>query len=572
MEYSAIRHFADKNYCFALKKGRLLIRLEVKKGDAARVVLHTQDKYLPLKFMDTRHSHTMKPAHSDGYHDYYEAEVDTDVVCLRYFFEIEDMAGNTVYYGNHAFYDQPVTDIDRMYDCPQTLREEERFMLPGWAKNKVVYQIFPARFATDKDVPEEVWYQAPIGHRADLKGSLRGIIRRLDYIKELGADILYLTPVFQSASSHKYDTDNYYIIDPSFGTKEDLKELVRRAHELEMYVILDGVFNHTSVNFFAFQDILEHQDGSIYLNWYYPHEMPLKVELGRQPGYKAFGYFGGMPKLNLQNKAAADYIIDVATYWIRECDIDGWRLDVGDEISHTFWKRFRKVIKAVKKDALIVGEIWHFAGDFLAGDEWDSVMNYPFYHAALDLVAAGSISASAFMDRLGFMQGNLNRALDGYLWNFIDSHDTARFLHSAGNDIKKQKLAAALQLLLPGMPMIYYGDEAGMEGGPDPDCRRGMLWEANRRDGALFMYYQTLIRLRRQYPALTEGNLTETHTEDETGLIYMVRTLGDQRMTILFHTQEGSAALPELRGRENLVTGAPFSGCLGDYEAAVLMG
>ena len=128
-----------------------------------------------------------------------------------------------------------------------------------------------------------------------------------------------------------------------------------------------------------------------------------------------------------------------------------------------------------------------------------------------------------------------------------------------------------MQLLLPGMPMIYYGDEAGMEGGPDPDCRRGMLWEESRRDGALFMYYQTLIQLRRQYLALTEGNLTETHTEDETGLIYMVRTLEGQRITILFHTQEGSATLPELRGRENLVTGAPFSGCLGDYEAAVLM-
>lgn len=571
MEYAAVRHFADKNYCFALEKGRFLIRLEVKKGDAVRVVLHTQDKYLPLKVMDTRHAYTMKPAHSDGLRDYHEAEVEIDVGCLRYFFEIEDRAGDVVYYGDHAFYDRPVTDIDKMYDCPQTLREEERFVLPGWAKNKVVYQIFPSRFATDKDVPDDVWYQAPIDHRTDLKGSLRGIIRRLDYIKGLGADILYLTPVFRSRSSHKYDTDDHYSIDPSFGTKEDLKELVRKAHGLGMYVILDGVFNHTSVNFFAFQDILEHQDGSIYLNWYHPRELPLKAERGKRPGYKTFGYFGDMPKLNLQNKAAADYVIDVATYWIRECDIDGWRLDVGDEISHTFWKRFRQEIKAVKQDALIVGEIWHFAGDFLAGDEWDTVMDYPFYHAVLEL-AAGSMSASAFMDRLGFIQGNLDRALDGYLWNFIDSHDTARFLYSAGNDIKKQKLAAALQLLLPGMPMIYYGDEAGMGGGPDPDCRRGMLWEDSRRDGALFLYYQTLIQIRHQYPVLTEGALIGTYTEDETGLIRMERRLGSQHMTILFHTREGSVALPGLEGREDLVTGTPFPGRLGGYEAAVLMG
>ena len=572
MEYAAIRHFADKNYCFALKKGRFLIRLEVKRNDVARAILHTQDKYLPLTLADTRRAYPMGLAHSDRHHDHYEAEVEIDVICLRYFFEIEDRAGNVVYYSNHAFYDQPVTDIDKMYDCPQTLREEERFVLPDWAKNKVVYQIFPSRFATDEDVPEEVWYQAPISHRADLKGSLRGIIRRLDYIKALGADILYLTPVFRSRSSHKYDTDDHHTIDPSFGTKEDLKELVRKAHELGMYVILDGVFNHTSVNFFAFQDILKHQSDSIYLDWYYLHEMPLKAGRGRRPGYKAFGYYGDMPKLNLQNRATADYIIDVATYWIRECDIDGWRLDVGDEIGHTFWKRFRQEVKAAKKAALIVGEIWHFAGDFLAGDEWDSVMNYPFYHAALELVVSETMSASAFMDHLGFMQGNLDRALDGYLWNLIDSHDTERFLHSAGNDIKKQKLAAALQLLLPGMPMIYYGDEAGMEGGPDPDCRRGMLWEESRRNGALFLYYQTLIRLRHQHPALTEGKLVETYTDDETGLIRMERELEDRRMTILFHTRAGSAALPELHGRENLVTGIPFSGFLGDYEAAVLMG
>lgn len=571
MEYAAIRHFADKNYCFALEQGRFLIRLEVKKDDAARVVLHTQDKYLPLRLTDTRRAYPMKPAHSDGCRDYYEAEVEIDVICLRYFFEIEDRAGAVVYYSGHAFYHQPVTDIDKMYDCPQTLREEERFALPGWAKNKVVYQIFPSRFAADQDVPEEVWYQAPISHHADLKGSLRGVIRRLDYIKALGADILYLTPVFQSRSSHKYDTDDYYAIDPSFGTEEDLKELVRRAHGLGMYVILDGVFNHTSVNFFAFQDVLKRQGGSAYLDWYYPRELPLKAERGITRGYKAFGYYGDMPKLNLQNRAAADYIISVAAYWIRECDIDGWRLDVGDEISHTFWKRFRQEIKAVKQDALIVGEIWHFAGDFLAGDEWDSVMNYPFYFAALELAAAGTMRASAFLDHLGFMRGNLNRALDGYLWNFIDSHDTARFLHSAGNSVKKQKLAAALQLLLPGMPMIYYGDEAGLGGGPDPDCRRGMLWAEGRRNGALFAYYQTLIQIRRRYPALTEGELVETYADDETGLIRMERELGNQRVTILFHTREGAAALPELYGRENLVTGAPFSDRLGDYEAAVLV-
>lgn len=570
MEYAAIRHFADKRYCYAVEKGRFLIRLVTKKGDAARVVLHMQDKYLPVERLDTRRTCPMEPACSDRFLDYYEAVIDMDMVCLRYFFEIEDRAGDVTYYGNHGFYDGPIDDVDRMFDCPQTLREEERFLLPAWAENKVVYQIFPSRFATDRDVPEEEWYRAPIGHRADLKGSLRGIINRLGYLKELGVDILYMTPVFRSDSSHKYDIVDYYAVDPSFGTKEDLKELVDRAHALGMYVILDGVFNHTSWDFFAFRDIREKGEKSKYLDWYYIQEFPLVMERGKKPSYKTFSYAAPMPKLNLQNRETADYFIGVATYWIRECGIDGWRLDVADEISHVFWRRFRREVKAVKPDALLVGEIWNFAGDFLEGDEWDSVMNYQFYYAVQDLVATGEISASRFLGELGFVRGNLNRALEGYLWNLIDSHDTARFLHSAGGDRQKQKLAAALQLLLPGMPMVYYGDEAAMEGGPDPDCRRGMLWDEARQDRAMLDYYRALIRLRHQCPALTQGETVRQDADDETGLITIERRLDGRRFTVLFHTKPGDVALPELADRKELVGGRRFSGRLGGYEAAVL--
>ncbi|MDE6280530.1 MAG: alpha-glycosidase, partial [Oscillospiraceae bacterium] len=221
-------------------------------------------------------------------------------------------------------------------------------------------------------------------------------------------------------------------------------------------------------------------------------------------------------------------------------------------------------------DALIVGEIWHFAGDFLEGDEWDSIMNYQFYYAVRDLIVSEKTGAGSFVNCLSFMKGNLNQALDGYLWNFIDSHDTARFLHNVGNDCNKQKLAAALQLLLPGMPMIYYGDEVAMEGGHDPDCRRGMLWDEGRQNREMLDYYQTLIRIRHEYAVLTQGELTAQHADDEPGLITMERRLGDQRLTVRFHTRAGTAELPELKGRKNLVDGQRFSGRLGDYEAAVL--
>lgn len=570
MEYAAIRHFADKRYCYAVNKGHFLIRLESKKGDVRRVILHVQDKYLPLKYADTRKTYTMEIVCSDTYIDYYEIEIDIDVVCLRYFFEIEDVTGKVVYYGNHIFYEACITDIDRMYDCPQNLREEERFELPGWAKNKVVYQIFPSRYASDQEVPEEVWYQAPIGHQADLKGSLRGIINHLDYIKELGADIIYMTPIFSSNSSHKYNIDDYYKIDPSFGTKEDLKELVDKAHKLGMYVILDGVFNHTAIDFFAFRDIRDNKERSKYLDWYYIENFPLVIERGKKPNFKTFSYAAFMPKLNLQNKETADYVIDVASYWIRECDIDGWRLDVADEINHAFWKRFRREIKAVKKDVLLIGEIWHFAGDFLEGDEWDSIMNYQFYYAVMDLVSLEESKASDFIGNLNFMKGNLNKGLEGYLWNFIDSHDTARFSHNVEHNMRKQRLAAALQLLLPGMPMIYYGDEVALDGGPDPDCRRGMLWDESRQNKEMLQYYKTLLRIRHEYPVLTEGTVVEQYADDDNGIIYTARVLDDQRIVLIFHIQKGKAALPELAGRKNLVDGQNFTGILEDYGTVVL--
>lgn len=570
MEYAAIRHFADKRYCYAMAKGHFLIRLEVKKGDAAKVILHTRNKYLPLSYMDTRQAQPMEIACSDNYLDYYEAEVEIDVVCLRYFFQIEDRTGKTVYYGNHNFYNECITSIDRMYDCPQTLREEERFELPAWAENKVIYQIFPSRFATDKEVPEEIWYRTPIDNKADLKGSLRGIIRHFDHIRNLGVDILYMTPIFRSDSVHKYNIHDYYQIDPAFGEKEDLKELVKLAHEAGMYVILDGVFNHTGIDFFAFRDIREKEEKSAYLDWYYIESFPLVMEWGKRPSYKTFSYAGYMPKVNLENREAADYFINVAAYWIRECDIDGWRLDVADEIGHRFWKRFRREMKAVKKDVLVVGEIWHYAGDFLEGDEWDSVMNYPFYDSMVDLVAREEAAPSAFLGSRNFVKGNLNRCLEGYLWNFIDSHDTARFLHSAGNDIKKQKLAAAIQLLLPGMPMIYYGDEAGMEGGPDPDCRRGMLWDEDRQNLECLEYYRRLIRIRHDFPGLTKGKLVKEEADDDKGILYMERRWEGGSLIVIFHVRKGEAALPGLEGRQNLITGQGFSGTLGDYEAAVL--
>ena len=572
MEYAAIRHNGDNKYCYALEKDQFLFRIQVKKDDVKRVTLHHQDKYLPLKFFDTRASVDMKKVSFDAYHDYFEVELKFHVVCLRYFFEIEDMDGNITFYGNYVFSDTKIDHIDNMFDCPQNLREEERFEVPEWAAHKVVYQIFPSRFATSKQVKEKTWYKAPISHSDNLQGDLRGIINRLEHLKELGVEVLYMTPIFQADTCHKYDTIDYYTIDPSFGTKEDLRELVEKAHSLGMRVLLDAVFNHTGTKFFAFADIEKNKEKSEYLDWYYIEGFPLKKGWGIKPNFKTFSYFGGMPKLNLYNKAVQDYAIEVAKYWIEECDIDGWRLDVGDEVIHRFWKRFRDEIKSVKKDALIVGEVWHYANDFLEGDEWDTTMNYPFYDAVLDLVARNRITVSQFVERLGFLKGNLHNKVYPLLFNLIDSHDTPRFLHHCGNDAAKQKLGAAFQLLTPGMPMIYYGDEFGMQGGADPDCRRGMYWDEKYQNRDMFAWYQKLISLRKAYKSITEGEVVNYKADDAKGILEITRVLGKEKITVLFNCSNKQRDILQYKGTKELTKEMTFTGCLEPYETVVLEG
>lgn len=567
MNLGAIAHMADSRYCYCLEPGRFLFRLQTGRDDLAQVRMHYQDKYIPLKFFNTRKVTDMRRVAQDGTHDYYELELEIDVVCLRYFFELIGHDGERIYFSNCRFLTKKPEDIDRMFDCPQNLREVERFQVPQWAKNQIVYQIFPARYATTHQVPDKLWYKTPIDRVADLRGNLQGLMEKLPYMKELGVDVVYMTPIFKSKSTHKYDTIDYYQIDPDFGTTEDLVALVEKAHSMGMRVMLDGVFNHTAPEFFAFQDLEENWETSPYRDWYYCQGKPVRPKtFFTKPNYKSFAYFGGMPKLNLDNPEVATYFIDVALYWLRTAKIDGLRLDVGDEVSHWFWHKFRMAVKQEFPEALIVGEVWHYAADFLQGDTWDSVMNYPFLNAALDFAAREDISAEEFLNELGFLRGNLNNSCQNVLWNLIGSHDTPRALHQCGEDKRKLRLLAAIQMLLPGMPFIYYGDEVGMTGGADPDCRRGMLWDSQRQDQQMLEYYKNLIALRKSYPVLTEGDPDYQTADDDKGLVCIRR--GD--LTVLFHGRAGVISIPELAGKTDLITGKTFDGTLGDYQAALL--
>ncbi len=532
MEKAAILHDMNQEYCFVDAAGDYVFRIRTKKDDALKVNFYYRDKYLNMGKGGKISHKEMEKVACDGITDYYETKLSLDMICLRYFFELVDEAGEKVYLGQFKFHNKKPADNSQMFDCPVKAKEEDRFFVPKWAKGKVVYQIFPDRFAHSGKADEKLWKEAPIrGFKPKFGGTLRGIIDKLDYLKDLGVDILYMTPIFLSDSNHRYDTIDYYSIDPEFGTKEELRELVDKAHALSMYVILDGVFNHTSQKFFAFKDLVEKEEQSEYMDWYFPQSFPLKTGFMQKPNFLSFGYFGGMPKLNTGNPKVQEYIFDVAAYWIREYGIDGWRLDVGDEVSHGFWKKFREAVKAVKEDALLIGEHWLMAPAFLQGDEWDTLMNYHFRDSLLGFVADGSMTATEFAGRMGYLRGRVHSEVYDVLWNLIGCHDTPRFLHLAKENKKKLMLAAGLLILSHGCPMLYYGDEVGMTGGGDPDCRRGMLWNDEEQDKDILSYYKKLLSLRKSEVCITEGIQNFLLTDDPKGLVIEERILKVDKKT-----------------------------------------
>lgn len=571
MEKAAVVHNPDNYFFYSTDRDTFTVKLMAKAGDVSLAALHYRDKYIPLDKLDTRGKVPMRRAAGDGIHDYFEAELKVNMLCIRYYFELTDSRGETVYYGNYSFYDRMPECIEEMFDCPQLSREEERYEAPEWARGKVVYQIFVDRFAADRDVPAEEWYRQELTHLDSLHGSLKGITQKIPYLKELGADVLYLTPIFQANTTHKYDTVDYMRVDPGFGTEEDLRELTETAHEAGMYVILDAVFNHTSRDFFAFRDLKQNQEASRYRDWYYVDEFPARGEI--LPSYRSFSYFGGMPKLNCRNPEVRKYVCDVVAYWTRNCHIDGWRLDVADEIGRDFWREFRREIRAINPQILIIGEIWYFNGSYLGGDQWDGVMNYHFTDAVKGLLLERKLTAAEFAQQLDFVRGRLKKEAVPYLWNLIDSHDTARFLYQAGNDKAILKLAAALQLLLPGMPMIYYGDEVGMTGKKGSECRRGMLWEEERQDRELSGFYQRLIGIRRRYPVIGAGEVCwMVDAESERLLSWRFCAEGEEQVTVLMNAGETVVCLEEHTGRTDLLTEKEFCGVLEPFSCCVLGG
>ena len=407
---------------------------------------------------------------------------------------------------------------------------------PEWVKDAVFYQIFPDRLARSQNpglLLENIedWSTAPTLYSYK-GGNLWGVIEKLDYLADLGITALYLTPIFQSASNHRYHTHDYYAIDPMLGGMPAFQKLLEAAHERDMKVVLDGVFNHASRGFFFFHDILENGLHSPWLNWFHIQGWPLSPYDSEQPpNYVCWDDNRALPQFNHENPQVREYLMQVGEYWIR-AGIDGWRLDVPECIPAAgFWEEFRQRMKAINPDAYLVGEIWGDARSWLDGSQFDGVMNYPFAASTIAFAAGERVRMEHVQGRsyqpypaltaAGYAT-KIESLLNLYDWqinltqlNLLASHDTARLLTIAGRDSRSVELATLLLFTLPGAPCIYYGDEVGLEGGIDPDARRGFPAE-DQWDQNLLDYHRALIALRHRFASLRTGTYRTRHAAGHT--------------------------------------------------------
>jgi cyclomaltodextrinase len=427
--------------------------------------------------------------------------------------------------------------------------------VPYWVQDAIFYQIFPDRFANGdarNDPPNVQPWGSPPTIWGFQGGDLRGIIEKFDYLLGLGITALYLNPIFLSTSTHRYNIIDYYKIDSKLGTLEDFHALINVAHANHIKVILDGVFNHCARGFFAFVDVLENQEYSPYRDWFHLKSFPVDAySPSKDEGYLAWWGIKSLPKFNTANPAVRRYLLDVARYWIEQ-GTDGWRLDVPNEIDDdSFWDEFRQTVKSANPDAYLVGEIWTPDARWVGETHFDGLMDYPLREALLDYLNGGFLTTTAFADKVENLLKLYARENTYAMYLTLGSHDTERIMTLLGS-LNKVKLAFSFLFALPGAPAIYYGDEIGLKGGKDPDCRGAFPWSPDQWQKDLQSTLRGLITARKRHAAIRRGDFLRILADDRRRCYAFARLLGDENILVVIN------AGPTPRNLRLSITGLPW--------------
>lgn len=519
MDFNAVYHKANDNYCYPLNENELVIN--IKTGYDVKYVNMIQGDPFKSGILgggenwegDAVNIPFKKRLKNQLW---WTTTIAPEFKRLKYYFELKTDTEKWYYFEDGFVSEEQMGLAGRSRQCFvfPWMNPADIPVTPAWVNDTIWYQIYPERFCNgDASINPEgtlEWRnKGSVTNEEFFGGDIQGIINKLDYLKELGVSGLYLTPINESPSSHKYDTTDYMKIDPHFGSEETFMHLVEEAHKRQMKVMLDGVFNHSGKYFAPWLDVKEKGPKSEYFDWFMINEWPFDFENGaaRAKQYYAFAFVDEMPKLNTNNPAVREYLLGVCETWVKKYDIDGLRLDVANEISHVFCKELRMRMKAIKPELYILGEIWHDAMPWLRGDEFDAVMNYPLGESIKDFWIDKSLTNEDF-------EYTINRCYTGYmqqtndvLLNLLDSHDTKR-LRSEVKNLDEYFQQLAILFSMPGSPCIFYGTEIAMEGSYDPDCRRCMPWEeieAGEYHDRMEIV-KNLIHLRKSEPMLRGRN------------------------------------------------------------------
>lgn len=564
---SAVFHQTLSNYAFAVDEKSLKIRIRTARDNLSKVLLYYGDTAFrgnPVDFTKVE----MKIFAQDKYFDYYEALIKDCYKRTVYYFKLVNDEETCLYYADQ-FYDEASTMRNDLYKFPYN-RKEDIASPPEWLKDAIVYNIFPDSFTEEPlDLPVVIEHNQDLV-RNRLGGKLKNVLNRLDYVRAMGFNTIYLNPIFTAGEYHKYDVISYYEIDPLFGTNEEFKVLVKTIHQKGMKIIIDGVFNHSGSSFFAFKDILEKQEDSIYKDWYYELKFPVVYpkNMNDVPNYECFGYERKMPKLNTSNPEVIEYFMDVCRYWIAEYDIDGWRLDVADEVNSEFWREFRKVTKATKPDCVLIGEVWQKAAYYLDGSMFDSVMNYDFIKYAKEFFISRSVDAYGFDGLVSDMRVRYRESFVYSQLNLLDSHDVPRFLSVADNNLSVYNLAVIFLFTAVGVPSVFYGDEQGLTGVGELDYRQNMRFSG---DESLIDLFRKLTSIRSENRVVRTGGYKTLEAKEQSGLYVYSRFDETDEIVIALNNSPDSVELEvELDAYNILLEGSFNNSYLEPYGYLIL--
>ncbi len=487
MEFTGVYHKTSEQMSYPLNENELIINL--KTGyDVERVFIHYGDPF-ETGILGGNEQWTGKREEICfrkrlNHQIWWTTTLRPQYKRCKYYFELhtKDEVWN---FFEDGFLTKEQTEMDgRMLQCFTVpwMNPADINKTPKWVNETIWYQIFPDRFCKGAESREEAdvlpWRTGTVTNEERFGGNLNGIREKLPYLANLGITGIYLNPIMEAESNHKYDTTDYTKIDPHFGTEEEFGALVKEAHHHGIRVMVDAVFNHCGRKFAFWQDVLEKGRNSAYADWFMIQDWE---QLGKRADtrdgrFYSFAFADGMPKLNTNNEAVISYFSKVCEDWIGKFDIDGIRFDVGNEVSHTFLKALRKHLQKLKPDLYFLGEIWHDASQWLYGDEYDAVMNYPLMSGIHDFFLDKGMEKTEFEYMVNHCYTMYMQQTNNVMFNLLDSHDTQRLMSRFDNlDQFYQQLA--ILFTMPGSPCIYYGTEIAMKGGFDPDCRRCMPWE-----------------------------------------------------------------------------------------------